>query len=62
MITGMGNTLDIYAQIGLFLLVGMASKNMNVCFWHKVDTQLTNNSFQCWWAGTPSIGHAPSLV
>ena len=26
MIIGMGNTLDIYAQIGLIMLVGMASK------------------------------------
>ncbi len=49
MIIGMGNILDIYAQIGLIMLVGMASKNMNVRFWHKGDIQLTNNSFQCWW-------------
>jgi len=28
MIIGMGNTLDIYSQIGLIMLVGMASKNV----------------------------------
>jgi len=35
----------------------------NVRFWHKADTQLTNNSFQCWWAGATSIGrgYAPML-
>jgi multidrug efflux pump subunit AcrB len=42
MIIGMGNTLDIYAQIGLIMLVGMASKNMNVRFWHKADVQGIN--------------------
>jgi len=31
---------------------------LNVRFWHKADTQLTNNSFQCWWAGGTSINHA----
>jgi len=33
---------------------------MNVRFWHKADTQLTNNSFQCWWAGATSIEHTHS--
>jgi hypothetical protein len=27
--------------------------------WHKADVQLTNNSFQCWWAGATSIGKLP---
>jgi len=35
---------------------------MNVRFWHKADTQLTNNSFQCWWAGGTSIEHTHSPV
>ncbi len=39
MIIGMGNILDIYAQIDLIMLVDMASKNMNVYFWHKADVQ-----------------------
>jgi len=41
MIIGMGNTLDIYAQIGFIMLVGMASKNMSDRFWYKADIHNT---------------------
>jgi len=39
-------------HIGKFILF---FKRLNVRYWHKADIQLTNNSFQCWWAGTPSL-------
>jgi len=45
-------------KIGLFVFPVL----LNVSFWHKVDIELTNYSFQCWWVGGASIGLTPSPV
>ena len=52
-LSGASAFLSGYWDINSVLL----NLTLSVRFWHKADTQLTNNSFQCWWVGGTSIGH-----